>query len=237
MVSGTWRSGWHEREQFPIVVTDHTIDRLRSRAPTMRFPDEVTVRLEVAATLREGCVSTRSPAWLGRDYRRRTRRTRDAATIRYVWTADEARPYVLRFERSHDHGRHAWAVLTTLTPGLSSIGTVLRGLDGGAFAFLVADLEAFALPGGSRYRGRPDARGRRLLGARLSGGAQDRPARLECLSATHGGCPGLSVGPSGRRSARRLTCPPREETGGLPEGRPRFAVRIDAVTRGPSSAG
>jgi hypothetical protein len=104
MVSGTWRSGWHEREQFPIVVTDHTIDRLRSRAPTMRFPDEVTVRLEVAATLREGCVSTRSPAWLGRDYRRRTRRTRDAATIRYVWTADEARPYVLRFERSHDHG-------------------------------------------------------------------------------------------------------------------------------------
>lgn len=103
-----------------IAVTSHAVDRLRSRSATVRFADEVTIRLDVAQAIRHGRLASKPPRFLGSDCPasvRRRRKARDPGTVRFAWDPSEARCYVLRRQRCHDRGRHVWTVLTVLTRG------------------------------------------------------------------------------------------------------------------------
>ena len=85
-------------------VTGHCLERLaeRSSAPA----DPITVRLDVAAAIREGRVAKAAPRWVGDEFGRS--RVRGPGTKRFVWNAARSRCYVIRRQ---DGG---WQVLTVL---------------------------------------------------------------------------------------------------------------------------
>jgi hypothetical protein len=90
-----------------ITVTRHAIEQLRERCDE-RFPDAITIRLDVLDAFREGRTSTERPSFLepGSRYG-------NGGRIRFVWVADESRAYVLR------HGKNGWVVLTTLAAAVT----------------------------------------------------------------------------------------------------------------------
>lgn len=75
-----------------IAVTDHALDRLRSRAASVRFADRVTIRLEVFQAIRDGRLASKPPRFLGSDCPatvRRRRKSREPRTVRFAWEPTE----------------------------------------------------------------------------------------------------------------------------------------------------
>lgn len=86
----------------PVVVTTHAQERMRLRFPEFNAVTDGAlqdhVRLEVEAALALGRCACRQPRWLlvREGSRRRRARRWKAGVLRFVWTHDEQRAFLVR---------------------------------------------------------------------------------------------------------------------------------------------
>lgn len=106
-----------------LEVTAHALTRLRARwphhagRPAARLV--ALVEREVDAAIACGRMATRMPAFAAKEGRRSRGRRGDAEldrAIRFVWTQDEGRVYVIRRSRTTVY------VITTVRPATSDTG-------------------------------------------------------------------------------------------------------------------
>ena len=95
-----------------IHVTHHVREQARTRFPELRqLPDtDLTLHIvrEVGAALRNDRVACRAPRFVLWNGGRRVK-SRHHGHVRYAWSSDELRAYVIR--RVHD----GWVVITAIT--------------------------------------------------------------------------------------------------------------------------
>jgi len=97
-----------------VDVTAHAIRRLRERFPEIPPVDaRRTIEADVCRAILAGRKAKSMPRWAVADGASRRSKGR-RQTVRFVWTGDEARAYVILPTSSSDGFKEAWIVMTTL---------------------------------------------------------------------------------------------------------------------------
>jgi hypothetical protein len=97
--------------EIPIIVSQHVAERVKERWPVFKDVDHVVlVKMiveEVKSAREEGRVAARKPRWVtGESYRTKHPSSR---RMRYVWTIDQNRMYVVHVRSNHWWVISAWA--------------------------------------------------------------------------------------------------------------------------------
>lgn len=104
-----------ELRRIRVSVTAHAVRRMRERFPDVpRSDSSRTIEADVCRAIIAGRKAKSLPRWaVPADSNRRKSRGR-RQTVRFVWTSDEARCYVILPATAPDGFNEAWLVMTTL---------------------------------------------------------------------------------------------------------------------------